>query len=179
MAKSALGLPSAGPRGEDGPAPARSTYGPGRATGPRAAAGRAVPPRAAQDLTVPELRFAAGIPGFPEARQFSVKPWGDGPSPFLVLESREIAGLRFVAVGPGVFFPWYQPRFGGEIYQAIEAAGSEETVVLVILTVHSRPEETTANLLGPMVINARTGQAVQAVLSGSGFAPQTPVVAKP
>ena len=51
--------------------------------------------------------------------------------------------------------------------------------VLVILTLHSRPEQTTANLLGPLVVNARSGQAVQAVLSGSGYESQTLIVTKP
>jgi flagellar assembly factor FliW len=48
----------------------------------------------------------------------------------------------------------------------------------VILTLHSRPEQTTANLLGPLVVNARSGQAVQAVLSGSGYESQTLIVTK-
>ena len=47
--------------------------------------------------------------------------------------------------------------------------------MLVILTLHSRPEDTTANLLGPVVVNVGNGQAVQAVLSGSGYEPQVPL----
>ncbi len=125
---------------------------------------------------ISELHFAAGIPGFPEARHFSLRRWGpEEASPFCLLDCRDVTGLRFVAVGPGVFFPWYQPSFGAEVYQAIDAAGPEELVVLVILTLRPRPEDTTANLLGPVVVNARTGQAVQAVLSGSGYEAQVPL----
>ena len=46
--------------------------------------------------------------------------------------------------------------------------------VLVILTLHSTAEKSTANLLGPLVVNCATGQAVQAVLSGSGYSPARP-----
>lgn len=122
------------------------------------------------------VNFPAGMPGFREARTFTLSPWGDGPSPFVVLECIEVTGLRFVAVEPGVFFPWYKPRLGPDILEAVEAGAPEDVDVLAILTLRSRPEETTANLLGPVVVNPQTGKAVQAVLSGSGFDAATPVV---
>ena len=130
----------------------------------------------AEPFVVPaELRFAAGVPGFPLAKRFVVKSWGGDGSPFCVLDCRDIIGLRFVAVGPGVFFPWYQPHFGADVYSAVDASGPGGVLVLVILTLHSRPEETTANLLGPVVVNVSNGQAVQAVLSGSGYEPRVPL----
>jgi flagellar assembly factor FliW len=176
------------------------------------------------------LYFKAGIPGFPRANSFSLRKWGEEPTPFRVLESQDIVGLCFVTVDPAVFFPWYEPQFGAEVYQALDvdheldvnldvnvnvegggatatasrgattavaataggatagaatAAGAatggdhHDLTLLVILTLHSRPEQTTANLLGPIVLNPDTGRAVQAVLSGSGFDPQTPVTKKP
>lgn len=127
-------------------------------------------------VSVPaELHFAAGIPGFPKARRFVVRPWGGDKSPFCVLDCRDVLGLRFVVVGPGVFFPWYQPLFSADVYGAVDASGPHEVLVLVILTLRSRPEDTTANLLGPVVVNVGNGQAVQAVLSGSGYEPQVPL----
>jgi flagellar assembly factor FliW len=125
-----------------------------------------------------DLYFAAGIPGFPSARTFRVSQWGPGASPFVVLECADVPGLRFVAASPAAFFPWYEPAFGPEVYQALGADGRPDVEVLAILTLHSRPEETTFNLLGPLVVNRATGQAVQAVLSGSGYDPQTPIVAR-
>jgi flagellar assembly factor FliW len=122
------------------------------------------------------LHFAAGVPGFPAARTFSVRTWGEEPSPFYVIDCAEVLGLRFVVVAPAVFFAWYQPRFGPDVYQAVDASGPEELGVLVILTLGAKPEEATANLLGPLVVNLVTGQAVQAVLSGSGYGAQTPLV---
>jgi len=133
----------------------------------------------ATDRDNAELHFASGVPGFPSARSFTVKPWGDEPTPFYVLECREVVGLRFVAVRPAVFFPWYEPRFSPEVYQAVDAAGPKELLVLVILTLHGKAEESTANLLGPLVVHVATGQAVQAVLSGSGYSPATPIVNRP
>jgi flagellar assembly factor FliW len=135
-----------------------------------------VPRPDAGQLAGGTLYFAAGIPGFPAARTFRAEPWGPQPNPFLVLASEQVAGLRFVVVPPAVFFPGYDPAFGPDVYQAIDAPGPGDVVVLVILTLYQAPEQTTGNLLGPVVVNARSGQAVQAVLSGSGFSPQAPVV---
>ena len=131
---------------------------------------------ATAELGETRLHFAAGIPGFREARDFIARPWGPQPSPFVVLECEELPGVRFVAAPPGIFFPTYQPAFSPDVYGAIEAGGPEDTLVLVFLTLRSRPEDTTANLLGPLVINSRTGQAIQAVLSGSGLSPEARVL---
>ena len=101
---------------------------------------------------------------------------GDRAEPVFVLECHEVVGLRFVAVRPVVFFPWYDPQFGPEVFQAVDAGGPDDVLVLVILTLHSTAEKSTANLLGPLVVNGATGQAVQAVLSGSGSLPPSPII---
>ena len=133
---------------------------------------------AAQSPGAAKLTFSSGMPGFPSAKTFTLRSWGSEESPFYVLECQDVLGLRFVVVGPSVFFASYEPTFGADVYQAVDASGPDDVFVLVILTLHSRPEQTTANLLGPLVVNARSGQAVQAVLSGSGYDPQTLIVAK-
>jgi flagellar assembly factor FliW len=124
------------------------------------------------------LLFNAGIPGFPQAKAFSLSSWAIEESPFYVLECQDVLGLRFVVVGPSVFFPSYEPHFGSDVYQALDATGPDDVFLLVILTLHSRPEDTTANLLGPVLVNSRTGHALQAVLSGSGYEPQALIVNK-
>lgn len=123
-----------------------------------------------------KLSFGSGVPGFPSAKTFTLRSWGSEESPFYVLECQDVLGLRFVVVGPSVFFASYEPTFGSDVYQAVDASGPDDVFVLVTLTLHSRPERITANLLGPLVVNARSGQAVQAVLPGSGHDPQTLIV---
>jgi flagellar assembly factor FliW len=118
------------------------------------------------------LRFAGGVPGFSSAKAWRAEPWGPQPNPFWLLECEDLPGLRFVAVSPAVFFPSYDPAFGPETYQAVDASRLDELTLLVILTLQRRPEDTTANLLGPIVFNVQSGAAVQAVLSGSGLSPQ-------
>jgi flagellar assembly factor FliW len=61
------------------------------------------------DEDLPELHFASGLPGFPDARRFVLVRLGDELSPFSVLrhlDSPEHPGaVEFVVTHPGLFFP--------------------------------------------------------------------------
>ncbi len=59
---------------------------------------------------VPELHFASGLPGFPDARRFVLLRLGDETSPFSVLHSLDDGvDLEFVVTHPALFFPDYEP----------------------------------------------------------------------
>ncbi len=67
-----------------------------------------------------------------------------------------------VLTEPASLFPDLEPFELDDAGQAlIEAAGPEELATWLILTV--RPGAVTANLLGPVVVNTRSGLAVQVV----------------
>ena len=51
----------------------------------------------------------------------------------------------------------------------------DRAVTLVVLTVGGSSDATTANLLAPLVVNRRTGSAVQVALSSPGLAVDVPV----
>ena len=53
---------------------------------------------------------------------------------------------------------------------------AEDALVLVILTVAERIEQTTANLMAPIVVNRHTGEALQALLVSSEYEIRTPLV---
>lgn len=121
------------------------------------------------------LQFPIGLPGFPEAHEFTTSTWGGEGSPFVLLTCAEPGPLQFVAVPPGIFFPTYQPEIDPQTWDALELADGEAPEVLVIVTLGATPEEATANLLGPLVVNARRGIAAQAVLAGRRWHPRTPL----
>lgn len=130
------------------------------------------------DVLMPALstiRLPQGMPGFPQLRELRCEPWGGDGSPFLVLSAEEPT-VRFVAVPPQVFFPHYQPEIPSDI-RADLGLGAGEGLLLAILTLGSVPAETTANLLGPLVLNPANGRARQAVLNGADWSPRTPLTA--
>ena len=122
-----------------------------------------------------EIRFANGLPGFPDARVFSCDRWGGDDSPFSVLAGKDHDGINFIVVDPVVFFPDYRPDMADDVLARIGVADASRAVMLVILTLGRRPEEATANLLGPLLVNPSTGDAVQAVLTGTDYRVQVPL----
>jgi len=119
-----------------------------------------------------EIRFANGLPGFPDAHHFDRERWGADDSPFSVLSGRDQDGINFIVVDPVVFFPEYRPSIDDDVLGRIGVRDVSSAVMLVILTLGRRPEEATANLLGPLLVNPATGDAVQAVLTGTDYRAQ-------
>jgi len=88
--------------------------------------------------------------GLPAGQVFSVKPWGNEPTPFYVLVVRPtwsgaLCGGTARRVLPVVRAEVSVPRST----RRSTAGGPEDILVLVILTLHGTAEKSTANLLGP------------------------------
>jgi flagellar assembly factor FliW len=119
-----------------------------------------------------ELRtvtFDAGLPGFPGALQFTLAPWGPEGTAFSLLECVEEPDLRFVVVPPELFFPEYGPEIDDDTAATLEITDPSDALILVIVTLADPAERSTANLLGPLVINVKTSRGVQAVLHASDY----------
>lgn len=117
------------------------------------------------DLDVPTLHFAAGIPGFPDARQFALVWWGDEDGPFSIMTSLEDNKLEFLVVPPVSFFPDYAPEIDDDTVERLGLESADDAIVLVIVTVSDDPSGATANLLAPIVVNRHTREAAQVVLT--------------
>jgi flagellar assembly factor FliW len=124
---------------------------------------------AGSDDGLPELDFASGLPGFPDARRFVLVRLGDEASPFSVLRCLDRADLEFVVTHPGLFFPDYEPEIDDDTASRLELTSADDALLLVIVTVGNPVSASTANLLGPIVVNRHTRAAAQAVLGASGY----------
>lgn len=88
-------------------------------------------------------------------------------SPFLWLQSVDNPDLAFVVIEPGLIMPGYEPGNSDEVRQELAAETSEDIKTLVILTIPpGRPQEMTANLMGPVVINLKNRRGKQLVMEG-------------
>jgi flagellar assembly factor FliW len=136
---------------------------------------------APDDTDLPELHFASGLPGFPDARRFVLVRIGDELSPFSVLRSLDngpddAPDIEFVVTHPGLFFPDYEPEIDDDTANRLELASADDALLLVIVTVADPVADSTANLLGPIVVNRHTRAAAQAVLGSSGYATREALV---
>ena len=123
------------------------------------------------------LRFILPLPGFPEARDFSLEPVEEQAGLLSILRSTDQPSLEFVVALPEAFFADYTPELDDTTAERLGLTSAEDALVLVILTVAERIEQTTANLMAPIVVNRKTGEALQALLVSSGYDIRTPLVA--
>jgi flagellar assembly factor FliW len=124
---------------------------------------------------VAEITFPAGLPGFPHAHRFALAPWGPAGSPFLMLSSIDDPEVGFVVVPPWVFYPTYEFELDNGTAERLALTGAEEAVVFAVVTLRERPEDSTLNLLGPIVVNRYTHEAAQVVLPRAGYSVRAPL----
>lgn len=125
------------------------------------------------ETDLPELRFLGGLAGFPEAERFAlVEVEG---SMLFVLRSLDHAGLEFVVAPPAVFFPDYVAEIDDDEVERLALESADDALLLVVLTLRDTVEQATANLQAPVVINQRTREAAQIVLSSGGYSLRQPL----
>lgn len=126
---------------------------------------------------IPELHFRAGLPGFPGERRFALVRWGANEGPYSVLVDLDDNDVRFLVAPPALFFPQYEVELDDQSASTLGIEDASEALVLMIVTLGERPEDATANLLGPVVINVRTREALQVVLPEAGWGTKVPLLA--
>jgi flagellar assembly factor FliW len=99
------------------------------------------------------IRFDHGLPGFPELRNF-VLCGGAECEPFKYLLSVEQPKISFLLVPPKLIDSQYQVQLSEEARTTLRFEDPHSLVVYATVTLSSRPEETTANLLAPILIDA-------------------------
>jgi flagellar assembly factor FliW len=128
---------------------------------------------------VPEIELVRPLPGFPDlSRYVLVRLGSDDSEQACVYELRSVERpqVRFVVAAPTAFFPDYAFELDEMWRASLGLADASEALVLVLLTIGDDAASTTANLLAPVVINARTRSAAQVILSGTDWPVRAAVV---
>ncbi|NOX26147.1 MAG: flagellar assembly protein FliW [Deltaproteobacteria bacterium] len=121
------------------------------------------------------INMTAPFLGFPDDREFILLPHAPN-SPFWWLQAVNSPELAFVVIQPTLLDDSYRPKIGGNICRELQISKDEDLEILVILTIpKGRPEQMTANLLGPVVINISKKLARQVLLDPSYYSPCQPV----
>jgi flagellar assembly factor FliW len=128
------------------------------------------------------IRFPRGLPGFPDATHFSLRPLGGGQENLLLLRSTEDPDLRFLLL----------PHHGRQLplrrvdlESACTALGipAEHAAVLLVVTrqpdglAAGGPRQLYVNLRAPVVLNTLRRTAVQHVLASPGYPIRYPLSA--
>lgn len=121
-----------------------------------------------------ELTFPEGLVGCPEWQHFVLES-GPDLAPVVLLNSTDEPALSLPAVNPWLVRSDYAPVLGEADRLALAPESEADLQWLAVLNIQPEPLVMTANLLGPLVVNRRTGQARQVILSNSGYAAAHPV----
>ena len=109
------------------------------------------------------ITFESGIPAFEEEREFLIIPYEEG-SPYVFLQSLKTPDLAFLMTMPLVFFPEYEVVIDDDVERALGLTSPDEVLIYTILTLSGTEiRDLTANLMAPIVVNAKTRRAKQIV----------------
>lgn len=130
-------------------------------------------------VTLPEerlLHFLSPILGFEGSLRYVLLDHGEG-SPFKWMQSVDEAELAFVVTHPQWFGLDYVLELPDEAVARLELDSPEDVLVVTIVNIPAEnPARMTTNLLGPIVINQRTRQAMQVVLHDSRYGTKTRLI---
>jgi len=121
-------------------------------------------------LDIPEehiLTFQSGLIGFNQHTRYALLGDERGVG-YQWLQCLDDGQLAFVVVEPGLVKPDYHVEIQDDALHEIAFQEGDDVVVLSIVTIPpDQPEKATANLQGPLVINATRNRGKQIILNES------------
>lgn len=114
------------------------------------------------------LVFDDGIPGFPEARHFTLREVVE-EGVFQILQCLDDPDLSLVVAVPWLFFPEYAPELSDVDQLGLGLESQEDAVVFCPVTLDGERKTAHMNLLGPFVVNVRSRRGRQIVLTDQDY----------
>ncbi len=123
------------------------------------------------------ITFPEGIPGFEKARQFVIVSVPEY-APFEWLVCVDGSRLRFAIINPLIFMPDYSPSLVKEQLEELDIQKPEDILMYAIVTIRENPIESTANLMGPIIINRRKRMGKQVIIDDDRYSTQELIIRK-
>ena len=121
------------------------------------------------------VEMPEGMLGFSEFRKYVIIQHNQG-SPFLWFQAVEEPNLAFVIVDPFTFFPDYEVLLSREDLDALQATELGKLAVFSVVVIPENPEDITANLRGPVLVNVEKRIGRQVVLNDERHSPHQPML---
>ncbi len=123
------------------------------------------------------ITFNSGIPGFEQNKQFVIVSIPDY-APFEWLVCIDGSKLRFAIINPLLFVPDYDPKIIKEQLDDLAVDAPEDLLLYVIVTIRENPLESTANLVGPIILNRRKKTGKQIIIDDDRYTTREPILRK-
>lgn len=125
------------------------------------------------------IHMPYGVPGFPDQHRFVIfehRP----DSPFYWYQSVDEPALAFVITDPFLFKPDYSvsiPKVLKELAWDPDTQPEQLQLYVIVNIPQGKPDAMTANLMGPILMNQATREAVQVVLTDGNYSHRVPLLA--
>ena len=119
------------------------------------------------------FEFRNGIPGFEQFTRYVVIPHDDS---FSFLQSVEKDSLAFIIANPFQFFENYELEISANDLEELEIGNIEEVIVRSIITWGDELTSVTANLMAPIIFNAKNRRGKQVVLYPTSYNSKHPLI---
>ncbi len=114
------------------------------------------------------ISMPSGLLGFEHAKRYILLNHSK-EGPYMWFQAIDDPSLAFILIDPLFFRPDYKININkGEITE-IGITNEKNVVILAIVTLRDDPQKMTANLQGPIIINAEKRIAMQLVLTQSQY----------
>lgn len=114
------------------------------------------------------VTFQAGLIGLPQLKVFALIE-DEQSLPIRLLECISVTNVAFVVINPFTIYPNYDIEISDEDAADLKIASAADVLVLSIVTVPDDMRFVTANLLSPIIINMKTKQGKQILLTDTDY----------
>ncbi len=117
------------------------------------------------------IYFPRGLIGLEDKREFALLSVRDDDSPFLLLQCVTDPGLGLLVADPYSFLDDYDVKLENIDRKTLKIENVKQVAILVTVTIpRNKPEDTTLNLQGPIVINTKARIGLQVPQIEAGYA---------
>ncbi|MCM8539765.1 MAG: flagellar assembly protein FliW [Lentisphaeraceae bacterium] len=109
------------------------------------------------------FEFEEGLPAFENCKEFVFILEKD-LQPFICMQSLNKQHLSFVCIDPFTIKKEYTVRLQEGILDKMKIKSQEDLLILSVVTVNPDMTKTTANLMGPIILNLKTNKGMQVIL---------------
>jgi len=114
------------------------------------------------------ILFEEGLIGFPAAKRFILIE-SESLSPFRVLKCVDNPSIGFLVLDPRTVIKSYERSIPQESWRSLEVVDKSDRLTLVISIIGKNPQESTANLQAPLLINHRRMLGKQLILTTARY----------
>ena len=114
------------------------------------------------------ILFEEGLIGFPSAKRFILIE-SESLSPFRVFKCVDNPSIGFLVLDPRMVIKSYERSIPQEAWRSLDVVEKSDRLSLVISIIGKNPEESTANLQAPLLINHRKMLGKQLILTSARY----------